>query len=82
MATEYVRAKAVARQLAVSVKKVYKMVRAGELVAVKVGRSVCILAGSLEDYLAARVVRMTEAPPAVTRPPSGPTEFLFLPRRA
>jgi excisionase family DNA binding protein len=88
----YIRPKAAAEQLAVSVKLVYKLVERGELEVVKVGRSVRILAASLQAFIArhtqpAKGPDETPAPadhvmPSSPPPPRkrGQAGFVFLPR--
>jgi excisionase family DNA binding protein len=88
-----VRVKAAAKRLSVSTKLVYKLVNKGELLAVRVGRAVCVLASSLEDYIAAhktgpRLAPVPAAPPVTSSSPSSrrrtpePAGFLFLPPRS
>lgn len=46
----------VAQQLRVSTMTVYRLIRSGELAAVRVGRNYRVRAGDLEDYLESQVV--------------------------
>lgn len=46
----------VAEQLRVSTMTVYRLIRSGELAAVRVGRNYRVRAGDLERYLASQVV--------------------------
>jgi excisionase family DNA binding protein len=91
----YVTPRAAANLLAVSVKLIYKLAAARQLEVLKVGRSVRILAASLQQYIACNTVPKAEDPPPaastpqpVTPPPSRPrrgkqkaTGFQFLPPR-
>jgi excisionase family DNA binding protein len=46
----------VAEQLRVSTMTVYRLIRSGELAAVRVGRNYRVRAGDLEDYLESQIV--------------------------
>ena len=90
----YLAPKTAAEHLAVSVKLIYKLVEQGELEVLRIGRSVRILASSLQDF----IIRHTEAaalkkekepglPPTPSFPSPTPprrkreeTGFVFLPR--
>jgi excisionase family DNA binding protein len=83
-----IRAKAAAERLSVSAKMIYKLVRQGDLEAVRVGRSVCVSTGSLEAYIA-RNTRADTKPSPVTignsvtvptrRRKTDPAVYVFLP---
>jgi excisionase family DNA binding protein len=88
-AQSYIAPKAVAERLAVSVKLIYKLVAAGELKAVKIGRCVRVLMDSLQDFLDRHATGRCQTPPlspapAVPAPTPprrrpGPSGFVFLP---
>jgi excisionase family DNA binding protein len=66
----YITPKAAAERLAVSVKVVYKLAAGGELEVLRVGRSVRILASSLQDFIARNTVPRAEAAPEPSPTPS------------
>ncbi len=64
----YLTVREVAELLAVSIKTVYQLVKAGKLGAVRVGRVVRIPRAGLDDYLAGRRTRPPRQPsPKATR---------------
>jgi excisionase family DNA binding protein len=87
--SSYIRAKAAAERLSVSAKMIYKLVRQGDLEAVRVGRSVCVSMNSLEAYIARNTrAEMKRSAPVATGSPvtastrrrkSEPPVYVFLP---
>ena len=87
----YITPCAAALLLAVSVKTVYKLAASGELEVLRVGRSVRILAASLQDFIERNTVRVevVEAPAPEPQPARRPAPrrsdgkgFIFLPPRS
>ena len=83
--TAYMRPKAAAAMLDVSVKLIYKLIDSGELRAIRVGRCVRILAESLQDFIR-RNATGGDSPPPVSSPSTpqkprhqGSSGFVFLP---
>jgi excisionase family DNA binding protein len=60
MATQLMTAAEVAEQLRVSTMTIYRLIRSGELPAVRVGRNYRVPVAELERYLAAQVVDPAE----------------------
>lgn len=93
MRVDYTTPQAVARHLAVSVKLVYRLAAAGELEAVKIGRSVRILIASVQEFIARNTMsrgvkecyaRKSEPMPTPQLSPRSrkkpdPAGFVFLP---
>jgi excisionase family DNA binding protein len=84
---QYIRARAAADALAVSVKMVYKLVSRGDLKALRVGRAVSILLASLQEFVTRNTLPAREPRP-VAPPPTPPRRrrkgakgagFVFLP---
>lgn len=81
--SEYTTPMVVAKQLAISVKLVYRLADQGELESIKVGRAVRILVASVQDYIQRHTRRPMpgKAAPVTTpkrhRPAS--SGFVFLP---
>lgn len=61
MTRELLTAAEVADQLRVSTMTVYRLIRSGELPAVRVGRNYRVAAEALDEYLQAQLVNVDEA---------------------
>ncbi|MFP4310887.1 MAG: helix-turn-helix domain-containing protein [Nitriliruptoraceae bacterium] len=71
MPTELLTAAEVADQLRVSTMTIYRLIRSGELPAVRVGRNYRVPVAELERYLAEQVVDPSSAAPDAVAEPDG-----------